>query len=262
MMQIQHSIKTAFDCIQADEALKNRTKRSIMQTAYKKKFRSHGQTKRRFAHALYAACVMCIMFLGYHIYFTSTSTICIDFNPSVELDINRFDRVIDVRHLNQDGAEFASSLNVFNKSYRDAIRKVLDNQYLNDGLQSDELLSFAVVQNDETQGAEILNFITEYTKNYSNIECYGVNSEYVLEAHSMGLSYGRYKYYLEIIKYDPSVIPEQLNQMSMREIRELLYGLSDGEQQPRESDENGNPGGRGNGYRHGKTSLMGQIGKP
>ena len=45
--------------------------------------------------------IACFIFLlfsfsGYGLYFTKTSIISIDINPSIELNINRFDRVISI----------------------------------------------------------------------------------------------------------------------------------------------------------------------
>lgn len=52
-----------------------------------------------------------------------------------------------------------------------------------------------------------------------------MKSEDISAAHNLGLSYGRYRLYLEIIQYDPKITPEQLNQMSMREIKNLLMSF-------------------------------------
>lgn len=264
-MQIQHEIETAFDCIHADPALKSRTKNAILQTVHQSQFQSRHVGKQIFAYTLCAACMICFLFLGHQIYFTPTSTISIDVNPSVEMDINRFDRVIDIRSFNEDGEELAASLDVFYEPYQDAIYEVLDNDYLNDVFQSDELLSFTVTQNGDPQSMEILDFITECTKNQDNVECCGVNTEDVSQAHSLGLSYGRYRYYLEIIQYEPSFAPDLLNQMTMREIRELLYRLDEGQQPVQGTNDNGSRcngydgqsecndnQSYGNGYQHGK----------
>ena len=51
-----------------------------------------------------AAClaVICISAFGYHLYYTPTSYVYMDINPSVRLDLNCFERVIDVIPLNED----------------------------------------------------------------------------------------------------------------------------------------------------------------
>lgn len=252
MMQIQREIEAAFDGVHADEALKERTRRAVMQAA-QNEARPRRRVKRGVAFAICAAAVVCVIFFGANAYFTPTSTISIDINPSIEMDVNRFDRVIDVRGYNDDGVEFASTLDVVNESYEDAIYEVLDSESVSDRLEADGVLSIAVIQSDEDQGEEIMGFIDQCTQGRGNIECYCMNAEDVSDAHSLGLSYGRYKYYLQIHEYDATVTPEQINSMSMREIRELLYELSGGEQETQDSHGGCGTQGMGNGHQYGKN---------
>lgn len=251
-MQLPRDIENAFDQIRADEALKARTKRAVLQAAGLQQASRVRRLQPRLAGALCAVCMLGLVLLGRALYFTPTSTISIDINPSVELDVNRFDRIIGVRSFNEDGAEFAASLDVINESYQEAVRSVLDNEYLNERFGDDALLSFAVVQNDGSQGTEILGFISECAGNRSNVECYCVNAQDVEQAHSLGLSYGRYRYYQQILAYDHTITPEQLNGMSMREIRALLNEAGSDEagggaaQRPSGS-------GQGNRYQYGKN---------
>ena len=75
------------------------------------------------------------------------------------------------------------------------------------------IFSIAVVQTEEKQGAEILDYVKNCTGKQKNTYCYCLDSEDVSEAHALGLSYGRYRWYKEITKYDPQITPEELNQM-------------------------------------------------
>ena len=51
-------------------------------------------------------------FGGYFLYFIPVSSISVDVNPSIELGINRFDKVVTVDTFNNDGYHIMSSLNV------------------------------------------------------------------------------------------------------------------------------------------------------
>ena len=57
-----------------------------------------------------AACltVICTAAFGYHLYYTPTSYVYMDINPSVRLDLNCFERVIDVVPLNEDAEALLS----------------------------------------------------------------------------------------------------------------------------------------------------------
>ena len=225
MMQIRSEIGSAFDSVHASEALKERTKRAVMQRAAQVEARPRRRTRRGVAYAICAAAILCIVFLGANLYYTPTSTISIDINPSIEMDVNRFDRVIDVRGRNEDGSALASTLDVVNSTYEEAVYELLENETVSSALGSNGLLSIAVIQSDAAQGEEIASFINRCTQNRGNVECYCMDVEDVSEAHSLGLSYGRYRYYLLLHEYDPSITPEQVNSMSMREIRDLLDAL-------------------------------------
>ena len=79
-------IKEAFDQVTASEELKSQTKAYL------------AQKSRRPRLVIPAAIVAVFLLLcgGYYLYFIPTATISIDINPSLELSINRFDRVISV----------------------------------------------------------------------------------------------------------------------------------------------------------------------
>lgn len=94
--------------------------------------------------------------MGKYLYFTPTAVISIDVNPSIELDVNRFDQIIGVEGYNEDGQELAASLDVLYKDYESALSEVLEAQWMQDYLQADEMLSIAVVQTEEKQGQKFL----------------------------------------------------------------------------------------------------------
>lgn len=69
----------------------------------------------------------------------------------------------------------------------------------------------------------------------------------------MGLSYGKYQIYAQIASYDPDFTPEEANEMTMRELRELLASLQAEHPDitPPPADETGSGCGNGNGHKHG-----------
>lgn len=92
---MKHKLKEVFDQIQAEEALKDKQKNSFS--------RSQGVPKRKpgsrrpFLYAV--ACLLLLLWAGYWLYFTSTVQISIEINPSIELGVNRFDRIISVNRV-------------------------------------------------------------------------------------------------------------------------------------------------------------------
>lgn len=102
-------LKQAFDAVHAEEALKERTKAFVAQQT-----RGHARRRPALRPSLAAAfACLCLLFTGgYWLYFTPTATISIDINPSIELGVNRFNRVVSVEGYNADGVKLAGELSV------------------------------------------------------------------------------------------------------------------------------------------------------
>lgn len=221
---MNNRIKEAFDQVRADENLKNRTKAYLAQKAKD----SAGSARR--SPWLYAAAVCaCLLFMligGPLLYFTPTSVISIDINPSLELNVNRFDRVISVNALNADGQSLAAAVDLKNKNYIAALEQILADKNVTALLSGDELLTITVVGPDETQSVRIFSELETYTSGHGNIHCYHSSAAEVADAHKSGLSCGKYKAYLELNALDPEITPETVQNMTMKEIQDLIYSLS------------------------------------
>ena len=155
-------------------------------------------------------------------YFTPTVEISMDINPSIELAVNRFDRVISVEGWNNDGKELASSLDVWNLEYSEAVNQILENEEVAALLSNDGIMTVAVVGENETQTAQILSGVQSCTAGEKNVYCYSASLEEV-ETDELGLSYGKYRAFLEVQELDPSITTEEVRNMSMREIRIAVF---------------------------------------
>lgn len=224
---MNNRLKETFDSIHAEEDLKNRTKDYVFQ-------KTQGYKKNRSRAYVYKSLVpvaVCFLFVliglgGYHIYFTPTSVISIDINPSFELEVNRFDRVISIEGFNKDGDRLVESLNVRFLNYTEALKQILNNEDVETYLSRDELLSIAVIGSDKTRNEQMLSHIESCTAEHKNTHCSSAEAKDVEGAHESGLSCGKYKAFLELQALDPSITVEQVQGMTMREIRELIKTLS------------------------------------
>lgn len=224
---MERLLKEAFDSIQADDSLRAETQHAVFQA-----MRNGRSAKRRSrcllpVLALAACCLLALGVGGYQLYFTPTTVLSIDINPSMEMDINRFGRVISLNGYNDDGVALAAELNVENKSYSDAVDALMANVTINDCLDRGEELSIAVVQTDggkTSQSDAVLEYVSGCTAGHANAHCYALESDdsQMADAHDAGLSCGKYHAYQELLAYDPSITPEEVQQMTMREIRERL----------------------------------------
>ena len=242
------NLKEAFDSIHADSALKESTRAFLREktgnyTAPEPRRRSGGF--RRLAPALACAALLVVGLSGYQAYFTPTSAISIDINPSVELEINRFDRVITVEGLNDDGTALAAELNVRFMSYDDALEQIIASDAIQQCLADDGVLSIVVSGDNEVQQQEILSCAQRCTSGESNAHCYAGSSEDLAEAQALGLPLGKYHAYEELHALDPSITPEEAAGMTMRELRDRIDACQNGDEE--ESYE----GGGGGQHQHG-----------
>lgn len=241
-----NKINEAFEEIKAEEELKKSTMEFIAQ----QRSRHLNPQKNIVRYSLAAAAVIIFtLSLGiYEMWFVPVTVVSIDVNPSLELRVNRLDRVLDAKAFNDDGTEILDSLSVTGKNYEQAIDTVLNDSEFSEYLNSDSLLTFTVAsENDE----EIISRINGCLKNTGKQGvCVSASSDAVNEAHSLGLSLGKYQAYLEISQYDNTITPEDCRNMTMKELNDLKKELS--------QSENNDTASSGNGYQHGGKHNYGK----
>ena len=243
-------LKEAFDQIHAEEELKERTRAFL---AKEMERRSRSGSRRRLVPALACVLVLLLGLGGFGFFLTPTSVISIDVNPSLELGINRFGRVVSVVGYNDDGETLARSLDVNFMTYTEAVEAILASQQLASYLTQDGVVAIAVAGADADQTEQMLVQLRSCTEDRENTHCYSTDLEEVASAHDAGLSCGKYRAYLELLALDPDVTVEEVREMSMREIRERIQALSGGDAgETTASDERS--GHHGNGWGHGYGS--------
>lgn len=216
-------LKEAFGQVRAEDALKSGTKAFLFQ-------KTNGYTKKKAINARHllpaAACAMLLLTVGHWLYFTPTVEISIDINPSLELGVNRFDRVISVEGYNEDGEELARSLRVKYMDYSEAVSRILESDPIVALLSNEEIMTIVVTGTDGAQSSKVYSKIRSCTEGKNNTYCYHAHESEEEEAHEMGLSCGRYKAFLEAQALDPEITADDIQNMTMGEIQDLIDGLS------------------------------------
>ena len=249
-------LKEAFGQIQAEEDLKDKTKDFLSQ-------KTKGYTKKREFHytgmiAALASFVL-LVFGGYWFYFIPTVKISIDINPSVELGVNRLNHVISFKGYNKDGENLINTLDIKFMDYSEAVNKIIESEDIDSLLAKDEVLTIGVIGEDNRQTEKILSNIQFCTSKENNAHCYYACPQEVEKAHEMGLSYGKYRAFLEMQKLDSDITVEEIEKMTMRQIRNLIAELSDSVQSETEKSQNGkNREYRGHGDKHSDGHRSGE----
>ena len=218
-MKIDDRVKAAFQQVRAEEALKDRTKALLLQ-------RAQGRRGRQALVAV-ACCLLFLMLGGGWMYMTPTAKISVDINPSLELGINRFDRVVSVEAYNEDGQELARSLDIRFSGYAEAVEKILGSEAVTALLAGGEVAEFTVAESQGAQAQRLLSGLQSCTAGHQNTYCYSVDAQWAQEAHHLSLSCGKYRAFLEVQALYPDITPEEIQGMTMREIRTLLSGAGE-----------------------------------
>ena len=260
-MNFEKDFKDAFDRVHADKDLISDTKANIAKkAAYSEK--KYFSPVKRTAMTLAGIMVFILAGGGYVSYAAPVSSVSIDINPSVELRMNVYDRVVGVTGYNDDGEELAESLDVKNMYCTDAINEVLQSEAVTAAQQDNGTVEVTVSSRMGNRSEKLRQTICDSTPvNTQNIYCMD-NQEDIEAAKEAGISTGKYRAYLELKEINPDITVDDVRNMSMREIRNMINsddanGNTTNATGNGSGNGNGNSSGDGNGYGNGSGNGNG-----
>jgi hypothetical protein len=243
---LDNKIRDAIDSVRAEEGLKRSTK-----TFLAAKLSAPKRTPVLRIAVAFACLALALLGLGgWKSYVTPVSAISVDVNPSIELGVNPFDRVVSVTGYNEDGTALAADVELKNLHYADALDTLLSDDAMQPYLENNGLVSITVIGSTERKSQEMRARIAACPYAASpNVECRYGNREEVAAAHDAGLSFGKYRAFRELQELDPDVSTEEVRELTMRQIWDRIEELSENAGEPRNGSgyggqRNGNQGGK------------------
>lgn len=237
MKKLTDKIHNAFDNIKADVTLKESTKQFVLTKRRNKvSLFSYLAFQKTFPIAICIALVFVVGIGGYSWIQAPVSYISIDVNPSIELALNRFDRVVSATAYNQEGKDILKNLSLNGKIYTIAIDEIVENQTMNTYLTEESEIIFTIATNHSHE-SDINTGVQRCCGHTGhNSQSISADTSIVEEAHNNGLSLGKYYAYLQLAQYDDTITIDEFKEMSMAEI----YGLTCGHEHNNNinSDEN------------------------
>lgn len=221
---LKNKIHDAFDELKAEDDLKDSTLSYLRQYDQKKPRKPFLRPKM----ALAFVCILMLISIGgvsYHAYFSPASYIDLDINPSIEITINKFGKVIDTYAYNDDGTELLNSIDIKYKSYDDALVLLIDAIEEEGYFTNSELLSLTI-QTDKNEDSLLgniksqLNTILDSKNANLEQEVFAVDADIRTHAHKSGVSPAKYLAILELMEVDASVTMEACQHHSISELRE------------------------------------------
>ncbi|NDO47911.1 hypothetical protein FMM75_00280 [Lachnospiraceae bacterium MD335] len=211
-------IQESMEKIQASEELRQTTLQYLgKQRSQKNRF------NRSFVPKLILAAA-CLFFIlgtgGYSVYRIPVSYISIDVNPSIELGINLFGRVISIEAYNEDGQDIIKHVALKNTPYLLAIERLMQDENYRRFLSGDAQPVLTIVSDQPDIMMEELN-TDEFLQKYG-AQTYTSDAVCMKEAHMHEMSFGKYRAYLELSEYDQNVTVEDCHGMTMGEIQNRI----------------------------------------
>ena len=160
-----------------------------------------------------------------------------DLNPSIELGINRFDRVISVTARNPEADNIIISVDIKNMTYTDAVSALVSGGRLDQYLSNDAFMLFTVQsKNTGTQDILLSNLqeaadaaVQPHHQDVST-EYYAVDAQTVNNAHQHGMTAGKYTILMELQQVAPGIDISEYSHCSVGEIKgQISMHSEDGE---------------------------------
>lgn len=234
-------IQESFDDIKADSRLKESTKQLLAKRRGRTVSLWHRPAFRR---AFAAVCVVLLLIAGaggYTWVQMPVAYVSIDVNPSIELALNRFDKVMSVTAYNDEGRGIIEKLSLKGKKYTEAIDLLVESGDMRAYLTDQSELVFTVAADSSRE--EALKAGIERCSEYAGCRSssYGADLAIVPEAHEHDVSVGRYSAYLELSQYDDSITIDDCQHMTMSEIHGLIqeHHQEDHQEHGQESQDGG-----------------------
>lgn len=150
----------ALSNVHAGEELRERTLAAVYPRA---------RRRRRAPLVLAAVCLVTALGVFGGVFFTPASAIGIDVNPALELKINRFDLVVGIEGLNEDGRRIAQDSGLMFTEYSQAVDALVARlrEYLDEGRE----MSIVVKCDDQSRSEEMLARVESCVGGEKNITC-------------------------------------------------------------------------------------------
>lgn len=222
-MKLANKIFDAFDCIKMDPKLKESTKQFLSEKRRKKSMFFQRLIVKRTIRVVCAMLLLAIGIGGYSWFQAPVSYVSIDVNPSIELALNRLNKVVTATAYNEEGEGVLKGLSLKGKLYTNAIDAVINCEEMRRYL-TDESELFLTVAADQSHENKIKTGVESYLGTINQDCQYNSTKdiEIVLQAHKYGLSLGKYYLYLKLDQYDDTITLDDCKHMSMSEIDSLI----------------------------------------
>ncbi len=223
-MALDNDLRTALERVRAMEKQKEHT------LAYLAARRQRGRGRR--LRPLAAACALVAVLLGvgvWQVAYTPVAYVSVDVNPSVELALNRLDRVVTATACNADAQVVLAGVDLAGKPYTQAIDTLLTSDAMAPYLTGSYALTLTVAAGSPGEEEKLVAGVhgcESYQR--SGGETWSADLSTVAEAHGHGMSFGKYAAAQVLQSYDSTVTDADCHEMTMAQLQERIHACEHG----------------------------------
>lgn len=239
---METTFKKALSQIKADDKLKIKTAQYILNLDSNViSIQSASATKKKtpFAKKLIAAAciaaVFCALPVGAYAYYkTPTSYISVDINPSVELGINSFGKVVSVTAYNTDGETVVAGLSLINSDVESAVKLIVISASQNGFIKDDgsSFISVTAETNNENRAEKLkqnaqagAEDAIESEDDTATIEADNIALDRRDEAIALGITPGKLNLIQKLQALDPDILTDEFKNASVSDIQKKFTEL-------------------------------------
>ncbi len=236
------NFNSALDKIKAEEALIEKTAyylHSKLESPSDEKilyYRKRGgiHMKKVFIASLAAVFLVGSIAGGYTYLKTPVAYISLDINPSVELGINAFNKVVSAESFNEDGQAILEGQDIINNNVSEALDQLVNAAADQDFIKEDGTTVIAVTSeaNNDDKAVNLQDLSEEAVNNAISKKevpaiVYKDCSDLSLrtEAKGLGISPGKYKLIKSLQALDPTITVDQFKDAKVSEIMSKAHEL-------------------------------------
>lgn len=147
--------------------------------------------------------------------------VAIDVNPSIELGINRFDRVASTRAYNEDGERVLAAADVQGETYEQAMTSI--EQALQDYLDDSSAIEVTIICDDRHAASQLEDVGTRCldASGAGRVHCSHASEDEHHAATSAGVGVGKYRVWQELADAGVDISADEASGMTMRELLDL-----------------------------------------
>lgn len=188
----------------------------------KKKIRVITSLRAKIALAACAVLIALGIGGGAYVYQTPVAYVGIDINPSIELGVNYFDRVVSAEGVNADGQDILSETNVVGMSYEDALASLNDSLTNKGYLTANAAVAVTVMCDNDSRCSNLEETSQRcFSSAGQGVYCSRATSTEHHEAHESGLGMGKYLAWRSLVDAGVDISADDVAHMTMSELRAL-----------------------------------------